>query len=190
LTQFSTKELGEQLHRIVSAPGNQRLTIDFPALQDVYGSAKAAYSAVKSRQADMRREPDYAALAVMIGVNKQAARVYGATSMLTSTVPGSGEPGVNMAIWLDANRPKAFRGVGRELLRMRIHWLFPRPDFSGKIWTIIRPGNHASMNVWRQTGYPMTLQPVDKPKPYAEVDGVSTPRQLFVSAQSLEQARR
>jgi len=189
-TKFSTKELGERLHEIVSAPENQRLATDFPALHDVYGSAKAAYKAVKGRQEDMRKEPDYAALAVMIGVSKQAARVYGATSMLTSQVPRSGEPGVNLAIWLDANRPKAFRNIGHELLRMRIHYLLANKAFLGKIWTVIRSGNRASLDVWQRGGYPAALLPVNKPASYEEVDGVQAPRQLFVSAQTLEELRR
>jgi hypothetical protein len=189
-TTFEADELGGRLHEIVTAPENRRLTTDFPAIKKIYGNPKTAVETVRTRQNDMRKEPDYAALAVMIGTTKHSARIYGTTSMLAAPVPSTGEPGVNLAAWLDANRGAELLGVGRELLRARLLLLLDNKNFTGKVWTVIRPDNRGSMSVWTQGGYPMELLQAGKPRSYKDVDGVSTPRQLFISAKTLEEARR
>lgn len=189
-TSYAAEELGPLLNKIVAAPHNDHFVVDFPNIWDFYGSRRRAIKTVRARQELMRTaERPYASLAVELGPQPSRAKIYGVTTTAMSQIPGSHQWGPNMAIWLDARRPKNLKGIGQRLLMERISWLLAHGMFSGRIWTIIRPDNVASRRAWTQGRYPMQLNPTGKPQSYSGVDGVRTPRQLYVADTTLERLR-
>lgn len=189
-TAFDAGRLGRRLSEIVADPANQHLAVDFPHLKDIYGSPQAAAETVRSRQSSMAQERAYAALAVMLGATEATARVYGVVSVGMASIPrlGSGR-GPQTAIWLDANRPEYLMRIGRPLMRARIAWLLAQRAYTGRAWTVIRPENKGSLDVWTFSGYRLTFQAVGRPRSYGRLDGISTPRQLYMAAQPLESLR-
>ncbi len=189
-TAFDAGRLGRRLSEIVADPANQRLAVDFPHLKGVYGSPQAGAETVRSRQNSMAQERTYAALAVMLGATETTAQVYGVVSVGMASIPrlGSGR-GPQTATWLDANRPEYLMRIGRPLMRARIRWLLAQHAYTGRLWTVIRPENKGSLSVWTHSGYQLTFRTVGRPRSFERLDGISTPRQLFVAAQSLESLR-
>jgi hypothetical protein len=183
--------LAGRLSEIIRSPDNRIIGLDFPHLSEAYATPSKALESLQLRRQDMERTPTYAALVVYLGHNGRDMHPYGMTSMSVAKPKRlSRIRGPQMAVWLDARRPTAFRGIGRQLLGERLRWLARNPAFTGRVWTVIRPGSRGSMPVWISGGQPLTFEPVDQPRVYQHIDGSVFPRQLFVSTRPIESLRR
>lgn len=182
--------LATQLSEIVRKPINHRLVVDFPNIWDLYGDTGQAKRTVAQRRAEMAINPQFAALAVILGQDKATARVCGVTTMLVRRICGPRlTRGTHTAMWLDGDREPELREVGPALLLHRLEWALDHPEFTGPLWTVIRTGNRRSRYVWERPIYPMTLARVGRPHAYRRLDGVREQRQLYRSLLTLEQAR-
>jgi len=189
-TAFNAESLGNNLAAIVRKPTNSRLFVDFPHLRKTYGDADTATTAVRERQQDMEAEPTYMAMAVILGTSQETAEVRGAVSMNCLPIPLPHQiMGVHTAAWLAPNRPRELKGVGQQLLKLCIEWLIRLSAFNGPLWSLIRPGNKGSRPVWADAKGPLTFKVHGKAEPRPDLDGITTPRELFVSTQPIESLR-
>lgn len=190
-TDFEDPEtLAIQLSEIVRKPINHRLVADFPTIWELYGDTERAKRTVAQRRAEMAINPQFAALAVMLGKDQATARVCGVTTMLVRRIRGPRlTRGTHTAMWLDADREQALRKVGPALLLHRLDWLMMNLSFTGPVWTVIRIGNRQARYTWEEPIYPMTIEAVGRPHAYRRLDGIRTRRQLYRTVLPLERAR-
>lgn len=190
-TTFDSATLGGQLSVIVTTSWNT-LKRDFPHLFDSYGDPSRARERVEQIQRDMVDSSQFVAMAVTVGRSSRIRQTIGVTTFIQREIPNqSGKTGPHMAIWLDPNRPDGFEHIGLEVMAKRLAFLIANSTFSGRIWTIIRPDNRASLRAWKQRYGAVIFKAIDSPHSYKEVDGITNaPRQLFTSTKLLEELRR
>lgn len=189
-TEYDPVDLGSKLSAIVgNSQSRETLSRDFPAVPRLYRRRGTAASTVLDRQNQMALNSGFMAMAVVLGLEEADADVHGVTTLLQLDLP-DGTPGVNLAIWLNPARPPWLHGVGADLLRLRLRLLLATPVFEGRVWTLIRPDNHAALRPWT-TGWPehgFTFKSLGLGD-YWQIDGVSTPRLLMTSGRTLQELR-
>lgn|GEM_PF-4585520 len=189
-TVFRGADLGLQLHQLVTRPANRELIADFPSIRTNYWYKEVAIQNVRLRQHDMRTDPKYAALVVMLGKNPDSARVSGVVTAHVHRLPGMTlARGTLVAMWLDAAREPALRHVGPEVLGQTIEWVLARKAFVGPLWSVVRVDNSASRRMVERGTYPLKFRTVGRPAPYQQVDGMRVRRQQYRSTETLQEIR-